>query len=248
MIEFLSLILPVLFAGMVTSLLPCTLPILLGFLGILAGTEEQNLKKGILLKRTFFFFLGLAAVFIFFGTAAGFFGQLTSTTLFLTVTVKSIVTKVGGVFLIILGLFLLRVLPLPGFLNKVKSFKIPKWLSVENNHGPALLGGIFATGWSPCIGPVLAGIFILAGDSETVLQGAALFGTFALGIAIPMFILAYFYSEIIELMPKYSGRITKIASVIGGIILITLGILFLTGSEGILSIFSESSPLYNLID
>ena len=225
--------------GIVTTLLPCTFPIILGFLGFISSTERDHLDKSIMMKRTFLFFIGLAIVFVFFGGVAGIFGHFTDTTLLLTGPVKSYLTKIGGVLLLLFGLFLLRAIPLPRFLNHVKSMKIPKWISVESKSGPIILGAIFATGWSPCIGPVLASIFVIAGSSDTVLFGMFLFAIFALGMSVPLFIIAYFYSQINKIPQKYAILITQISSILGGSILIILGIIFITGQASLLTVLAR---------
>lgn len=237
-----SLITPAFIAGLFTFLAPCTLPLVPGYLGFISGVSLQDIhdpQKAPLVRRKILlnglaFIVGFTVVFIAFGTLAGFLGRT-------LVPYRIWLTRVGGVFGIIFGLFMLRVLKIP-FLNKEKQFTAPKLFTQGKALNSFFLGAAFAFGWTPCVGPILGSILLLASTSTTALQGAFLLFIFSLGLAVPFLAIAIGIGH----AAQYVRRITKylnIISVVGGLFLIVLGILLLTNN---FSIFI--SVAYRLFD
>ena len=223
-------------AGIITVFLPCTYPMVLGYIALIIGDEDSN-NIPYTLTTTHWFFVGFAITYAIFGGIAGFFGQFSQTaTLFNQV--KPILIVIGAVFFIIVGLVLLRAVPLPEKLLRNKSFPIPKMLPIHAWWGVTLIGAIFAAGWSPCIGPVLGGVLILAGSSGSVITGIVLLLAFALGIMIPLTILALIYTKAAERLQKIP-KFLPVTRAIGGLLFIALGIFFLIGD---LSFFSQVGP------
>ena len=189
------------------------------------------------LTTTHWFFVGFAVTYAILGGVAGLFGQFSQTTMLFN-EARPILTIAGAIFFIIVGLILLRAVPLPEKLLKNKSFPIPKILPIHTWWGVTLIGAIFAVGWSPCIGPVLGGVLTLAASSGSVLTGMLLLLAFAVGIMIPLTILAVLYTqaaERLEAIPKFLPSMR----IIGGLLFIALGIFFLIGD---LSFFSAIGP------
>ncbi len=115
-----------------------------------------------------------------------------------------------------LGLFKIPVL------SQELRVKAPVWLKVGTSGSSFLMGGIFAIGWSPCVGPVLGAILVLAGTSGAVVSGALLLAVFSLGLAIPFMLVAYFYSQAGKYIQKLS-KFLNIISIVGGLFLLLIG-------------------------
>lgn len=224
-----SLIIPAFIAGLLTFLAPCTFPLLPAYISFIGGTsvqELQNSKNSLVRRKIFlngvFYVLGFSLVFIALGSLFGLGGGA----LF---QYRNILTKVGGVLVIIFGLFMTGLLNIPA-LNFLNYEKRPIFRSLKPGTpvSALLFGATFAVGWTPCVGPVLGSILTLAAASATVAQGAFLLGVFSLGLAIPFLIIAASSGWAFAYLKKVN-RYLHIISVIGGILLIILGILLLTG-------------------
>lgn len=220
-------------AGFLMFLAPCTLPILPGYLAFISGVKSEDLKdpskakenrKKIFLNGVFFV-LGFSIIFVVFGTLAGFAGQA-------LVPFRIWLTRLGGVFIILFGLLMLGILKLP-FLQGEKRIKMPGWLEVGKPSSSLIIGGTFAFGWTPCVGPILGSILLLASTSATALEGAFMLAVFSLGLAVPFLIVAGAYSSATTYIKSISKYLNAIA-MIGGIFLIALGILVLTDNFGLL--------------
>lgn len=171
-----------------------------------------------------FFIVGFSAIFISLGGLAGFVGQ----TLFLY---RAWLARIGGVFVIIFGLFMLNIVKIP-FLSKEFQIKIPAFFKRGNAFNSFVLGSAFGLGWTPCVGPILGSILTLAAASATAVQGAALLAVFSLGLAAPFLAIALSVGSAAAYLKK-AAKYLNIVSVIGGLFLIFLGILLLTNKLGI---------------
>jgi len=96
-----------------------------------------------------------------------------------------------------------------------------------------LIGALFALGWSPCIGPILGSVLLVASNSSTAGSGAVLLGIFSLGLGVPFLLTALALNSATALFARW-GRVTQILSIIGGVILIIVGLLMLTGQMALL--------------
>lgn len=238
MIEFgLALIGASFLAGVFTFLAPCTLPLVPAFLGIISGVNPQQLGQinaaAELRKKIFvnaiFYVLGFSLIFILFGIAFSFLGQI--------VTVRIWLQRIGGIFVILFGLMLLGILRIPIFEREfnLKS-KVPKLLQQSSKTNSFGIGALFALGWSPCVGPLLGTILLLAAGNETILQGTSLLIVFSAGLAIPFLLTALLIGRAYTAF----GRLTKnlkIINAIGGIFLIILGGLLV--SDQFIPVFNE---------
>jgi len=220
-------------AGLLMFLAPCTLPLVPAYLGFISGVSAEDLKNkataGGARRRIFLnglmFIVGFSLVFILFGTLAGFLGQS-------LVIYRTWLARIGGGLVVIFGLFLMGVLDL-SFLQSEKRIKIPKFLHIGRPSSSMVMGGAFAFGWTPCVGPILGSILLLASISSTAIEGAVLLAVFSLGLALPFLLIAALFSRAtvyIEKISKYLNIISKV----GGIFLVILGILLITNNFGIL--------------
>jgi len=220
------------FAGLLTFLAPCTLPLVPAYLGFISGVAPEDLKdparaKGA--RRKIFlnglaFIVGFSLIFIAFGTLAGFLGTALAPW-------RVWLTRIGGVLVILFGLSMLGLFKLP-FLQAGPSMRLPKWLSLGKPSSSLLIGGTFALGWTPCVGPILGSILLLAGTSGTALQGAFMLTVFSLGLSIPFILIALAFSRATAYIERIS-KYLKWVSIIGGVFLILLGLLLVSGNFGL---------------
>ncbi|MBI4136011.1 MAG: sulfite exporter TauE/SafE family protein, partial [Candidatus Vogelbacteria bacterium] len=140
-------------------------------------------------------------------------------------------SRIGGIFVILFGLFMIGALRLP-FLNVEKNIGRIKALKPGNPTSSLIFGATFAFGWTPCVGPILGSILTLAAASATVGQGAFLLSVFSLGLAVPFLIIALGISSASNYISKLS-KYLNVISIIGGLFLIFLGILLFTNKLGV---------------
>ncbi len=220
-------------AGVITFLAPCTLPLVPAYLGFISGVSDKELadqdtrararKK--IIKNGISFILGFTIVFVLFGFLAGFLGsQLAPFRLWLT--------RIGGVFVILFGLFMLGIFKLP-FLNIEKRLDAVPFLTIGKPSRSFVIGGALAFGCTPCVGPILASILFLAGSSGTALSGALLLLVFSLGLSLPFILVAIAFSRATKYIQNITSKL-RIVSIIGGIFLLGLGILLLTNNFSLL--------------
>lgn len=227
-----DLIIPAFIAGMLTFLAPCTLPLLPGYLAFISGVSLQDLQdplKSPSSRRKIFlngllFVVGFSVVFVLLGSLFGLGGSA-------LVSYRLWLSRVGGIFVILFGLFMIGVLRLP-FFSIEKHFTGIKAIKPGHPMSSLLFGATFAFGWSPCVGPLLASILTLAAVAATVGQGAFLLSIFSLGLAVPFLITAASISSVSLYLAKYSKHF-NVLSIIGGVFIIFLGILLLTNNMGI---------------
>jgi len=222
----LSLIPAAFIAGILMFLAPCTLPIVPGYLAFIAGSPggaEASRRR--ILWNALAFVVGFSIVFIALGASAGLVGALVAPW-------KALISRAAGALIILFGLTMLGVIRLPA-LSSEYHIRIPKFLTLGRWQSSFLIGALFALGWSPCIGPILATILFLASGSATALSGAFLLGVFSLGLGIPFLLTAALMHGGQNMFGKW-GTTSKILSVLGGIALLLIGALMLTDHMALL--------------
>ena len=151
-------------AGLLSFLSPCVLPLIPGYISYISGTTyDELLERKVKVYPLIFFTIGFSIVFILFGAAATFIGQL-----FLSYSNE--LRIIAGIVILIFSFHIL------GFLN-LKIFNYEKRFQVSNNNsffGPIVLGMAFGFGWTPCIGPILGSILVLATTEESLSKGIIL--------------------------------------------------------------------------
>lgn len=229
-----TLIIPSFIAGLLTFLAPCTLPLVPGYLGFISGSAKsdlqnstnQQIKRKIFLNGLFFV-IGFTLVFIAFGTLAGLIGST------ILAPYRLWLSRLGGILVILFGLFMLGWLKIPFLargmihLSKFKSLKKGKPVT------SLLLGSAFAAGWTPCVGPVLGSILLLASSKATALQGGLMLTVFSAGLALPFLVIAAAFGRVWQSINKLT-RFLKPISFIGGLFLIGLGILLILNKFSLL--------------
>lgn len=222
-----SLIIPAFIAGLLTFLAPCTLPLVPGYLGFISGVSLGDLKNPDKIKTTrqkiflngLLYIIGFSLVFIILGSLFGLGGGA-------LIKYRLYLSRLGGLFIIFFGLFMLGILKL-SFLNFEKHLGVAKALKPGNPGSSLLFGATFAFGWTPCIGPILGSILMLAASSATIGRGAFLLAIFSLGLAAPFLLIAAGIGSASTYLSKLNKYLNLI-SIIGGVFLIFLGVLLLT--------------------
>lgn len=200
------------FAGLAAFFSPCVLPLLPVYLAFLAGSRQRS-RKGLLLNLLWFV-LGFALVFSLLGAVATGIGQL-------LVRHQAVLARLGGAVLLLFGLQMLGLFRLP-LLQRRSGFSItPSRTPV----GYFLFGLVLATAWTPCVGPMLLSILILAGSLETVGQGIALLFIFSLGFGAPF----VFAGLLLGARPfqELSPRLAVIAQRLAAAVMLAAGLLLL---------------------
>jgi cytochrome c-type biogenesis protein len=210
-----------LLAGLISFFSPCVLPLVPVFLGLMTGqvTVSSGSTRFRAVAHAAFFVLGFGLVFVLLGATAGLLGRLVQ-------PIMPYIVKVGGALLILFGLHLTGLVPIP-FLYMDKHVDL-RQQERKNFWSSFLVGIVFAAGWTPCVGPVLAAILLLAADSQTLATGATLLAAYALGLGFP-FLGAAALIDVLGPVIRKSGRIMHIISVVGGALLILMGLLLITG-------------------
>jgi len=215
-------------AGVLMFLAPCTLPIVPGYLAFIAGNRQQVLRNAL------GFVVGFSIIFILLGAAAGLFGIIIGSWRFA-------LGQIGGVIIILFGLTMLGVFNIP-LLSRELHVRMPAFIKVGNPLSSAVLGALFALGWSPCIGPVLGTILFIASSSATALNGALLLALFSAGLAIPFMLTALLLSHTQKLFTR-AGKASQVLSKVGGVFLVVLGVLMLFNAAGLLVVWG-TGPLH----
>jgi len=227
-----SLIIPAFIAGLLTFLAPCTLPLVPGYLGFISGVSVQDLQdpsksksaRRKILLNGFLFIVGFSFIFVLLGSLSGLAGSA----LF---RYRIWLSRIGGIFVILFGLFMIGVLRLP-LLNVEKNIGKINALKPGNPISSLIFGATFALGWTPCVGPILGSILTLAASSATIGQGAFLLSVFSLGLAVPFLIVAFSIGSASSYISKLS-KYLNVISIIGGLFLVFLGILLFTNKLGV---------------
>ena len=205
-------------AGLISFLSPCVLPLIPGYISYISGSSLNELieKKNVNLFPIILFTIGFSIVFIIFGAASTFLGNI-----FLQNSYE--LRIVAGLIIIILSLHIIGLINLK-FLNYEK--RIQTNIS-KNLFSPILIGMAFAFGWTPCIGPILGSILVLASTEESLFQGILLLSFYSIGLAVPFILSGYLIQKFLLFSKNFKKNINKVSK-IGGLILLITGILIIT--------------------
>ena len=205
-------------AGLISFLSPCVLPLIPGYISYVSGSSFNELieKKNTNLIPIILFTVGFSIVFIIFGAASTFLGQL--------LLQNSFELRIAaGVIIIIFSLHIIGVINLK-FLNYEKRIQTN---NNKNIYSPIVIGAAFGFGWTPCIGPILGSILALAATEESINKGIILLLFYSLGLALPFILSGYLIQRFLIFSKNFKKNI-NLVSKIGGLILLVTGILILT--------------------
>ncbi|MDD4004852.1 MAG: cytochrome c biogenesis protein CcdA [Elusimicrobiaceae bacterium] len=228
--------------GLTAFFSPCVLPLLPGYLSLVGGVSFEDLRHGDSTRETMmrtgfcsvFFTLGFSAVFVLMGGSATAAGQF----LFRN---SGVISAVSGWLLVLFGLHLTGLVNFK-FLMYEKRLQLSRFK--PGYAGAFFMGMAFAAGWSPCIGPILAGFLALAASSSTAWHGMALLACFSAGLALPFIAAGFASGRALALLAKYK-KLVRYSCAAAGIFLMLIGLalifrdrfLFLRGFIPVSSIF-----------
>jgi len=205
-------------AGLISFLSPCVLPLIPGYISYISGSSINELieKKNINLLPIILFTVGFSIVFIFFGAASTLLGQV-------LLQNSYELRIVAGLIIIILSLHIIGIINIK-FLNYEKRVQT----NIKKNFfSPILIGMAFAFGWTPCIGPILGSILVLASTEESLKQGILLLTFYSIGLAVPFILSGYLIQKFLIFSKNFKKNINKVSKIGGSVLLIT-GILMIT--------------------
>ncbi len=214
-------------AGLISFLSPCVLPLIPGYISYVSGItlDEMIKSKNINLYPLILFTLGFTIVFVIFGATASYIGKI--------ILKNSETFRIlAGSIIIIFSLHILKIFNIQ-FLNyqkKINSNLSPSILS------SLLIGMAFGFGWTPCIGPILGSILLLASTEESVNRGILLLLFYSLGLAIPFIFSGYLFQKFMIISKNLKSNI-KLISNLGGVLLLVTGILIITNQLQIIGFY-----------
>ncbi len=225
-------------AGVLSFLSPCVLPLVPGYISFLSGVSLDELREGMRYRKVLgraglasvAFVAGFSVVFVSLGASASFIGKLLAAHM-------TVLTRAAGIVIVVLGLHLSGVFRI-GWLNYEKRLHL-------KHHSPGLLsaflvGFAFSFGWTPCIGPILAGILALAAAQKTLTRGMVLLAAYSLGLGIPFIITGCAVGLFMRFLERYK-RFIRWGEIIAGLLLIFIGGLMFFGNLSVLMRFVPTS-------
>jgi len=218
------------FAGLISFLSPCVLPLVPGYVSLIsgAGVDELKSSQGQLMRRVMVnsigFILGFSVVFIALGAAATEIGQVLG-------IYKHTLARVAGVVIILFGLhltgiFKIKALYMDTRLHGLKGSSTPL--------GAFVIGFAFAFGWTPCLGPILTAILTIAGEQDTLVKGVLLLAVFPLGLAVPFLPTFLLMERFLKFYSRFRTHMHVLEVASGGL-LIALGVLLVIGRFTLIS-------------
>ncbi len=221
--------------GLLSFFSPCILPLIPAYFTFITGLsideltadnsmeQAKNIKRKVIVS-TLFYVSGFSFVFILMGASASFFGSLIHDYVW-------VIRYFGGSIIIIFSLHLLGIININKF-NFEKKFHVKE--KPLHLIGVFAIGMAFGAGWSPCVGPILGSILIVASNQDTVLNGMLLLALYSLGIAIPFILISIFITRMMETIKKATKYIIYINKATG-VLLFLVGVLLLTDTFKLLS-------------
>ncbi|WP_164252252.1 MULTISPECIES: cytochrome c biogenesis CcdA family protein [unclassified Streptomyces] len=208
-----------LLGGLVSFFSPCVLPLVPGYLSYvtgISGTDLGEARRGRMVAGAVLFIVGFTAVFVSGGALFGYFGNTLQDH-------RAIISRVLGVLMIAMGVFFMGLLP---WLTQ-REFRIHK-RPVSGLAGAPLLGALFGVGWTPCIGPTLTSVNLLALDQASAGRGAILTVAYCVGLGVPFVLAAVAFRKALGLFSWVKRHYVWVMR-IGGVMMIATGVLLVTG-------------------
>lgn len=213
--------------GIFSFFSPCVLPLIPIYISYLAGNAKQTLEDGTIVyqrKRVFFhtvfFVLGISAAFFLLGISFSALGSFFQSN-------KVIFTRIGGVIIILLGLFQMGVFDF-SFLQRERKIHLNFAGRQMNPLIAFVMGFTFSFAWTPCVGPALSSVLILASSAKSALTGNLLVLVYALGFIIPFLLVGLFTTQVLNFL-KGKQKFLKYTIKVGGALLIVIGVMTFTG-------------------
>ncbi len=207
-------------AGLLSFLSPCVLPLVPSYLTFITGLGLEDVSRA---RRTTFvhallFVLGFSFIFVALGAGATAFGQL-------LLAYRTWIARVGGVLMILLGLWMLGVLQVGALQQERRVHLSDKPIGYL---GTVLVGIAFGAGWTPCLGPTLGAILLLAANQTEMTKGITLLAVYSAGLAVPFLLSALLLERFLAFFQKFRSKL-GLVNRIAGSLLIVVGVLMFTG-------------------
>jgi cytochrome c-type biogenesis protein len=214
-------------AGLISFLSPCVLPLVPGYISMISGFSLDQLKTKendtslfrIVLLNSIMFIVGFSITFILLGASASWIGQLLAARM-------SLLRQLAGLVLIVFGIHLTGIFKI-NFLYRDKRFHNVQ--KPRGMLGALVLGLAFAFGWTPCIGPILAGILTIASTKENVTEGMFLLAVYSAGLGIPFLLTSVALNQFLGFYGRFKKHFHTV-EVVSGALVIAIGVLIMTGS------------------
>jgi cytochrome c-type biogenesis protein len=219
-------------AGIVSFLSPCVLPLVPGYLSAVTGVSATELDDAgwrRVLGPSLLFVASFSAIFVLMGLTATGVGSFLDEN-------KPLLTKISGVLIIAMGVLFVTSLFIPR-LNR--EWHVDALLERAGKGGPIVAGAAFAIAWTPCLGPTLGAILSAAAVTESVGHGAFLLAVYSAGLAIPFILTALAFSRMTSAFAVVKRHYQAIVAV-GGVILVGMGFLILSGEISRLNIEAQN--------
>ncbi|MDP6560389.1 MAG: cytochrome c biogenesis protein CcdA [Candidatus Binatia bacterium] len=218
-------------AGLLSFLSPCVLPLIPSYLSFVSGVSLEEMRSAEIVGKvrrrvvlnSLAFIFGFSLVFVSLGGSASLLGGLFLSS-FQGWSVRSLIRNVGGVLILLVGVYLMGVFKISIF-ERYLQFNLKD--KPAGYLGSALVGITFAIAWTPCVGPILGAILVLAGTSVEVGRGMALLAVYAAGLAVPFFLSAVAVHSFFQFSQLFR-RYIQAAHIASGVLLVIVGILLLT--------------------
>lgn len=213
-------------AGLLSFFSPCILPLVPGYMGYLgslslthvSGSAQSRPSRIILLKQSVVFVMGFVSVFLLLGLSSDLLGGFMARHL-------DVLQKVAGIIIMGLGIHFMGWLPVSFLQTHLRIETLPK---IAGSAGAYVTGLAFGFGWTPCVGPVLATIFLLIATSPDRFSGISLLTAYGFGLGLPFIFVAFFYDIFISKFRLFSSSAQIIKGILG-ILLILTGLAMVTG-------------------
>ena len=220
-----------LFAGLLSFFSPCILPLIPAYFTFITGLSLDELAsardtgvRAQVVRATLSYVLGFSLVFVLMGASASFIGGA-------IFQYRDWIRIIGGLLIILFGLHLTG-------LMRFRPLEFERRLHIQKKPlhflGTFFVGMAFGAGWSPCIGPLLGSILIVAGNQDTVADGIGLLSVYAAGMAIPFLVLAVCVNSLLGFIKKVAWSI-KYINMTAGVLLLILGLLLVTDKMNLIS-------------
>ena len=218
------------FAGLISFLSPCVLPLVPGYVSLIsgAGVEELKSAEGQLMRRVMVnsigFILGFSVVFITLGAISTEIGQIAA-------RYKHTLSIVAGVVIIIFGLHLTGIFKIKALYTDARLHDVKGGSTIL---GAFLIGFAFAFGWTPCLGPILSAILVVASQEDKVVRGILLLTVYSLGLAVPFLMTSLLMERFLKFYSRFRSHMHALEIASGGL-LIALGVLLVIGRFTLIS-------------
>jgi cytochrome c-type biogenesis protein len=227
-------------AGLLSFVSPCVLPLVPSYLSYITGLSVEQLTNSTertkfrwtIIANALLFIGGFSSVFIAFGASASLIGQA-------LITYQDHLRRIGGVLVVVFGLYLL------GILN-LKFLQVERRFHFHNRPagylGSVLIGIAFAAGWTPCVGPVLGTILLYASTQDSLLHGMLLLSAYSLGLGLPLFLTALGVDRFLAYFKEVRGYLWGVSTV-SGVVLVILGVMIYANSLTLITSFLERNGI-----